>query len=386
MTHSTSYSKERPFFASIIEKRLLSGSGSNRNTFHLVLDLTGSGLMYEVGDSLGVWPEHAPELINKTLKAMRLTGEEKIIPKESEEKIPLRDFLRTQANITDINPKFLREVASRQTNRDKANQLERLLDDAQREEFKIYQEKHEVWDFLAANEEVFFSPQEFVDYLLPLRPRFYSISSSQKCARNEVHLTIASLEYESNGHKRRGVCTHFLAELVEEGNPKIPVFIQSSHGFRLPQDPHGTNLIMIGPGTGIAPFRAFLQERLLHHESKGKHWLFFGEQHRDYDFYYETEWIELSQRGHLEVDFAFSRDQEEKVYVQHKMWEKGESLYRWLEEGAYLYVCGDAQKMAKDVEKTLQEIIQEFGKKEIGEARDYIKKLRQQKRYLRDVY
>jgi sulfite reductase (NADPH) flavoprotein alpha-component len=216
-------------------------------------------------------------------------------------------------------------------------------------------------------------------------PRFYSISSSQRCVGEEIHLTVAPLEYESNGHKRRGVCTHYLCQLVELHDPVIPIFVQSSHGFNLPQDLH-IPLVMIGPGTGVAPFRAFMQERLLHHQSKGRHWLFFGEWNRDYDFFYEEDWLEFSKQGHLRLGLAFSRDQEQKVYVQHKMWEAGEELFQWLEEGAYLYVCGDAQRMAKDVEVALQSIIQEFGKKEAQAAKEYIKHLRQQKRYLRDVY
>ncbi len=376
------YDKQHPFLAFIKERYTLSKPGSQKNTQHLVLDLRGSGLRYDVGDSIGIFPTHDPELVNKTLLSLNATGKE-IIVKQSIAHT-LTDFLTKHGNITDISPKLFREVALRQPDPDKKHALEELKQDDHREACKAYLQKHEVWDFLADNAEVVFTPQELADLLMPLLPRFYSISSSQKFVGEEVHLTIAPLEYESNGHKRRGVCTHFLCELMELENANIPVFIQSSHGFALPQDPH-SHLVMIGPGTGIAPFRAFLQERILE-QSKGKHWLFFGEWNRAYDFFYENDWEEFSQKGHLRMELAFSRDQNEKVYVQHKMLEKGEELFQWLEEGAYLYVCGDAQRMAKDVEITLQSIIQEFGGREAPAAKEYVKHLRQQKRYLRDVY
>lgn len=379
------YHKHNPFLASIKERYALSKTGSGKNTQHLVLDLRGSGLTYQVGDSIGIQPRHDPVLVRKTLKALKATGEEKVHIQPSGVSLSLADFLALKANITDVSPKLFREVLARQTDRDKHYALEELRQECNREALKAYLEKHEVWDFLLANEEAVFTPQEIAALLMPLLPRFYSISSSQKHVGDEVHLTVAPLEYESNGHKRRGVCTHFLCELTDLHDPVVPLFVQPSHGFSLPHDPHAP-LIMIGPGTGIAPFRAFLQERLVHHRSSGRHWLFFGEWNRAYDFFYEEDWSDFCKWGHLRLDLAFSRDQEHKVYVQHKMWESGEELFRWLEEGAYLYVCGDAKRMAKDVENMLQNIVQDYGKKDLQEAREYIKHLRQQKRYLRDVY
>lgn len=379
------YHKGNPFPGSIKERYSLSKAGSQKNTQHLVLDLRGSGLTYQAGDSIGVCPRHDPELIQKTLLALKASGEEKVRIQATGEEMTLADFLALKGNITDVSPKLFREVIARQRDPDKRRALVELSQESNREAMKAYLEKHEVWDFLLANEEAFFTPQEIPSLLMPLLPRFYSISSSQKHVGDEVHLLVAPLEYESNGHKRRGVCTHFLCELTDLHQPNIPLFIQPSHGFYLPQDPH-LPLIMIGPGTGVAPFRAFLQERLVHHRSKGKHWLFFGERNRAYDFFYEEDWNDFSKWGHLRLDLAFSRDQAHKIYVQHKMWEHGEEFFRWLEEGAYLYVCGDARRMAKDVEMMLQAIVQEFGKKEAHEAKEYIRQLRQQKRYLRDVY
>lgn len=386
MTINTSlYHKHNPFLASIKERYTLSKPGSLKNTQHLILDLKGSRITYEVGDSIGVYPRHDPDLVNKTLMALSATGQELIQVKQTQELISLKEFLTAKANITDISPKLFNEMLARQPDGDKKHELSQFLLEHNRQYFKSYLEKHEVWDFLLAHLEVSFKPQEIADLLMPLLPRFYSISSSQRFVGEEVHLTIAPLEYESNGHKRRGVCTHYLFELVELHRPVVPLFVQSSHSFRLPEDIHA-NLLMIGPGTGIAPFRAFMQERLLHQKSKGQHWLFFGEWNRNYDFYYEDEWVELSKWGHLRLESAFSRDQADKVYVQHLMWEKGQELYEWLEKGAYLYVCGDAQRMAKDVEVTLQSILKEFGRKEEREAKEFIKLMRQQKRYLRDVY
>ncbi|CUI15867.1 Sulfite reductase [NADPH] flavoprotein alpha-component [Candidatus Protochlamydia naegleriophila] len=382
---TVAYNKQNPFLASIKERYVLSKPGSKKNTQHLVLNLRGSGLTYEVGDSIGVFPRHATDLINKTLQAAKATGQEHIQLKQTGELISFVGFLSTKGNITDVSQKLLKEVLARQTNADKKHELEQLLEEGNREALKAYLACHEVWDFLLAHVEVNFTPQELADLLMPLLPRFYSISSSQRYVGEEVHLTIAPLEYESNGHKRRGVCTHYLCELVELGDPTVPVFIQPSHGFKLPDDLQAP-MLMIGPGTGIAPFRAFLQERLLHRRAKGRHWLFFGEWNRAYDFFYEEDWRTFEQYGHLRLDAAFSRDQAEKVYVQHKIFEHGEEFFRWLEEGAYLYVCGDAQRMAKDVEAAIQAVIQEYGKIDAQAARDYIKCLRQQKRYLRDVY
>lgn len=382
---SQQYSKQHPFLASIKERYSLCKPGSEKNTQHLVLDLRGSGLTYEVGDSIGIFSQHDPLLVHKTLEAIKATGHESIVSKQSGEIIPLVLFLTKKANITDISPKLVREVYARQINGEKKHQLEVLLEEANSEALKKYLGRHEIWDFLLAHSEVHFTPQELADLLMPLLPRFYSISSSQKYVGDEIHLTIAPLEYESNGHKRRGVCTHYLCELVELHDPSVPIFIQASHGFRLPPNPNDS-MIMIGPGTGVAPFRAFLQERLLFQKSKGKHWLFFGEWKRQSEFFYENEWDAFKSQGHFQLDLAFSRDQEEKIYVQHKMREQGEELYSWLEEGAYFYVCGDAQHMAKDVEAVLYEIIQEYGSKDHAAAKEYIKQMRQQKRYLRDVY
>ncbi len=379
------YNRQNPFPASIKDRYHLSKPGSEKNTRHLVLDLGGSGLSYEPGDSIGVFPVHSDELVSRTLNAMKATGNEFVQLKTTGELIKFSDFLTKSANISDISPKLLREVFGRQPEGEKKHLLELLLQEDQRESLKKYLAKHEVWDFLLFNEEVNFTPQELTDLLMPLLPRFYSISSSQNYVGNEVHLTIAPLEYESGGHRRLGVCTHYLCSRVETGDPVVPVFIQSSHAFRLPEDPN-IPMIMVGPGTGVAPFRAFMQERVLHQGSKGKHWLFFGERHRAYNFFYEEEWPLFAENGHLRLALAFSRDQDEKVYVQDKIRKHGEELFSWLEAGAYFYVCGDAQNMAKDVEVALHDIVAEYGLRNAAEAKEYVRQMRREKRYLRDVY
>lgn len=379
------YTKQNPFLASIKERFCLNKSGSNKNTQHLVLDLSGSNLTYEVGDSIGVFPRHDPKLVEKTLLSMKCKGEEKVFEKGVSKENAFSEFLLTKANITDISPKLFREVYHRQSNPEKKAELEFFLREENRESMKKHIAQHEVWDFLQTHDEVHFAAQELADLLMPMLPRFYSIASSQNHVGNEVHLLIAPVSYESRGYQRVGVSTHYLCTMTPLNEPSIPVFIQPSHNFRLPKDPH-VPLIMIGPGTGVAPFRAFLQERLYYHDSKGKHWLFFGEWNRASDFFYEEEWNHFSRKGHLRIDAAFSRDQSHKIYVQHKMQEQAQELYQWIEEGAYLYVCGDANYMAKDVENTLHAILQEQGSMDPKETRDYVKRLRQQKRYLRDVY
>lgn len=374
--------RNNPFLASIKERYTLSRPGSQKSTHHVILDLANSGISYEVGDSIGVYPQHDPQIVLRTLRAMKASGNEVVCFKE--ENLTLVDFLTSRGNLTEISPKLLKEVCVRQTNQDKKQHLEALLNPDNRDAFKQYAGMREIWDFLLEHEEVFFTHQEFVDLMMPLLPRFYSIASSAKSVGPEVHLTVAHVKYEANGYPRHGICTHYICHMAPLNQPAVPIFIQPAHTFRLPSD-NSTPIIMIGPGTGVAPFRAFMQERIST-GATGKHWLFFGERNREYDFLYEDFWRELVKDDKLRVDVAFSRDQEHKIYVQNMMDEHGSEFYRWLEEGAYLFVCGDAKRMAKDVESMLHQIIRKHGNKDEAEAKLYVKKLRADKRYLRDVY
>lgn len=382
--YSIQYSKDQPFKAAIKERFLLNHPGSKKQTFHLILDLAGSGISYQVGDSIGVMPINDPELVEKTIQAMHATGEEKIVEKQSQLLISLRDFFTRRANITEVSRKLIHEIHARQMDPVKKERLEMLLAEGGRERWKAYQEEHELWDALQENDEVRFTPEEISHLLMPLLPRFYSIASSQMEVEDEVHLTIALLNYCTNGHLRRGVCTHYLCELAPMHQNVVPVYIHPNHGFTLPEN-MASDLIMIGPGTGIAPFRAFMQERIKTNAS-GKNWLFFGEWTHDFDFFYQEFWQELVGQKKLCLHTAFSRDQEQKIYVQHRLMEQAADVYAWMQQGAYVYVCGDARRMAKDVEVMLCKIVEKEGKLSEAEAKAYIKKMRVDKQYLRDVY
>lgn len=378
------YSKAHPFLASIKERYSLCQSGSKKNTQHIVLDLKGSGINYDIGDSIAIFPHNDIETVSKTLQGMHATGSETILDRHGEKEWNLRDFLTTQANITEVNRKLFSEICYRQTNLKKKAHLESLQAEDNKEAFKEYLANRYVWDLLFENSEVTFNLQELCNLFMPLLPRFYSIASSKRVVGDEVHLTVALLQYHTNGYRRLGVCTHYLCNLVPMDAPIVPIYIQPHHGFTIPADDTAP-MIMIGPGTGIAPFRAFMQERMAK-GSSGANWLFFGEWNRSTDFFYEEFWQDLVNKDKLRLDVAFSRDQDFKIYVQHRMLEKGEEFYRWLEKGAYVYVCGDAKHMAKDVEAALLQIIQTHGKLDDQGAKQYLKKLRGDKRYLRDVY
>lgn len=380
MNEGQIYSRLNPFIASVKERYRLSKPGSGKNTQHVTLDLSGSGITYNPGDSIGIYPLNDPHLVEWTLFAMKANGEERVMDKNGEP-FSLREFFQKKANITEISRKLLTVVSQRQVNSLKKEKLEQLMSEGSKEALKEYLAIHEVWDFLEEHVEVHFTPQELCDLLMPLLPRFYSISSSQAVVGDEIHLTVAMLEYETNQTQRRGVCTHYLCNLVPLHEKSVPIFIQPHHGFTLPEN-KGTAMIMIGPGTGIAPFRSFMQERVSQ-QATGKNWLFFGEWNQAYDFFYESYWRELESKGLLKIDTAFSRDQETKLYVQHRIFEKGQEIWEWLSQGAVLYVCGDAERMAKDVDATLHQIVEHFGK---TDPKAYMKQLRQEKRYLRDIY
>lgn len=376
------YNKNNPLMASIKERYSLCGENSHKDTQHIVIDLQGSGLSYQVGDSLAIFPRNEAPAIENTIRAMNATGKEIVFDRMNREWM-LRDFLSAHVNITEVSRKLLSEIHARQTSAQKKEVLGHLHAEGNKEQLKEFLATHHLYDILQAHEEVIFSPQELCQLLMPLLPRFYSIASSSVAVGEEIHLTVALLKYQSNGMVRTGVCTQYLCNTAPLNEATIPVYVQPHHGFTLPHD--DAPIIMVGPGTGVAPFRAFMQERFTR-EAKGKNWLFFGECNRTSNFFYETFWQDLVDRDFLQLDVAFSRDQEHKIYVQHKMLERGEEIFRWIDAGAYFFVCGDASRMAKDVEATLLEIIRTHGNKDEEAAKHYLKQLRAQKRYLRDVY
>jgi sulfite reductase (NADPH) flavoprotein alpha-component len=376
---STRHDRKNPFKARLITSRVLNKAGSAKETRHIEISLEGSGLSYEVGDALGVVPMNCPTLVSEILELLGCDGEE-AVPDADGVETSLRHALQHSYVITQPTLSFVQEVARRSS--DRCSEWAALLAEDKKAEFEKFSYGREVIDFLkyAVGK---FTPKEFVALLRKLQPRLYSISSSPKAHPSEVHLTVGTVRYESHGRARKGVCSTFLAERVEAGGI-VPVFVQTSHGFRLPADP-ATPIIMVGPGTGIAPFRAFLEERRAT-AATGKNWLFFGDQQRASDFLYEEELTAMAHDGFLRLDLAFSRDQAEKIYVQNRMLENAADLWKLLENGAHFYVCGDAKRMARDVGAALHKIIETAGGKSPEEAAAYVQQLKTAKRYQRDVY
>lgn len=381
---SVKYSRTNPLMASIKERYLLCRPGTPKETVHIEIDLADSGMEYEVGDSIAVLPTNDLSLVQEIVGLLGVSGKEIINDPKTGEKIQLRDYLATKANLRDCTRKFVGEICERQNVAEKKLHLEQILESGSSENFKDFQNTNDVLDALDDNKEVSFELQEFCDLLKPIMPRFYSISSSQKAVGNEVHLTVALQKWRSQGRERLGVCTHYLCDMAPLNLPFVPIYVHPHRGFTLPSDSNAP-IIMVGPGTGVAPFRAFMQEREVL-GSTGKNWLFFGEWNRAHHYFYEDYWTSLQKKGKMRVDLAFSRDQDDKIYVQHRMQENGKELYQWLQDGAYLFVCGDASQMAKDVDAALHNIVKEHGCFTDDQAKAFIKGLRKENRYLKDVY
>ncbi len=373
------YSKKNPFPARLLTNRLLNAEGSGKEVRHYEISLAGSGLSYEVGDALGVVPANCNEIVGDILRALGCDGEEAVkIPDGAE--TSLRLALTQHFDITRPSPDLLKAAAERGA---AGGELAGMLDSARKDDLKKFLWGREVIDVITGLTAPFTAP-ELIALLKKLQPRLYSISSSPKAHPDEVHLTIAAVRYDGQGRARKGVCSTFLADRCAD-HTAVPVFVQTSHGFRLP-DNGDVPVIMCGPGTGIAPFRAFLEERLAT-GAKGRNWLFFGDQKRDTDFLYREQLEGWVADGHLtRLDLAFSRDQAEKIYVQNRMLENAAELFSWLESGAHFYVCGDASRMAKDVDAALYQIAETAGGMSKEAAAAYIQKLKADKRYQRDVY
>jgi len=374
------YSRTNPFLATMLVNRRLSGPESEKDTRHFELDLTGWGLSFEVGDSVGVYPTNDPDLVDQIIRALGATGGEQV-PRLKGEPTTLREALLRDYSITQPTPKFLKAIAQRA---DAAPTLSYLLAPDRKQDLQQYLWGMEVIDFLVDHRSAHFSPEEFVGLLSKLQPRLYSVASSLKAFPDQVHLIVDVVRYESNGRLRKGVASSFLAERADA--VPVPVFPSNAKHFHLPENPD-TPIIMVGPGTGIAPFRAYLQERQVT-GAKGKNWLFFGAQHVNCDFAYEEDFDRFMKEGILtRLDCAWSRDQAHKVYVQHKLADNAAEIWKWIDaEGAQFFVCGDARRMAKDVDGTLRKIVQEHGGKTIDQANEYVEKLKSEKRYKRDVY
>jgi sulfite reductase (NADPH) flavoprotein alpha-component len=378
LTAQPTYSRANPFPAKLLVNRRLSGPGSEKDTRHIELSLAGSGLSYEVGESIAVYPTNCPELVEEMIATLGASGEESV-PNNKGGTTTFREALLRDYSITQPTPKILRAIAERAS---AAPLLNELLAPDRKQDLDTYLWGMETIDFLQEHPSIRFAPAEFVGLLSKLQPRLYSVASSLKAFPEQVHFIIDVVTYESHGRQRKGVCSTFLADRCDHS--PVPVFPSKSK-FHLPED-NDAPIIMVGPGTGVAPFRAFLQERQAI-GARGKTWLFFGAQREQSDFSYREEFEKFSADGWLtRLDTAFSRDQAQKIYVQHRMLEAGDELWKWLEEGAYFYVCGDAKRMAKDVDAALRKIVQEKGGLKIEAASDYVEKLKTNKRYRRDVY
>ncbi len=373
------HSRTTPFPARLLVNRSLTGEGSGKEVRHFAISLAESGLSYEAGDALGVIPANCPALVSDVLAALGCDGEEAVKSPDGSE-TSFRNALLRHYGITQPTSGLLEAIAERAQSAD----LKNFLAPANKAALEKHLHGREVMDFLVAHPLARFTPPEFVALLRKLNPRLYSIASSPKAHPGEVHLCVGIVRYDAHGRGRKGVCSTFLADRVE-GETAVPVFTQVAHGFRLPAN-LDTPVIMVGPGTGIAPFRAFLEERQAT-AARGRNWLFFGDQKRSTDFLYRDELETMFQNGVLtKLDLAFSRDKAEKIYVQHRMTEHAKELWSWLEEGAHFYVCGDAKRMAKDVDLALHELIQTAGGKSAEQAKEYVAALKTAKRYQRDVY
>ena len=372
------YDRRNPFLSKIISRALLNKPGCTRETWHFVLDLQGSDMEYTPGDSVGIIPENDPKKVEKIIQALAAKGTEEIDDGKGQ-KYTFRDYLLRKANLAHPTKKLFQEIAAV-----KKDAFEKLLEKENEEALKLYLAQVDVEE-LVSEQQVQFEPTIFCKLLAPLLPRLYSIASAKSCVGHEVHLTVARARYHIDSKERRGICSHFLCDLANENEASIPLYLQPTRDFCLPQN-DATPIIMIGPGTGVAPFRAFMQERISRDAPPRKCWLFFGFLNLKNDFFYEECWYAMVNSGMLSVYVAFSRDQEEKIYVQDRMWQKREEFWQWLTNGAVIYVCGDASRMAKDVDHMLHTIAQSEGKlDEIG-ARDFVKALRLEKRYIKDVY
>ena len=382
---ATPYSRKNPFVAELVRAEPLTKPGSQKDTRHFIISLAGSGLAYTPGDSLAVIARNAPALVEEVIALLGFDGDTPVRDAQGQS-IPFRQALTRNFILNRASKKIMSGLAEGMPQGEQRNQLMEIVDNG--EVLSDYVHTRDYVDILREFDEAKFeTPESFLAQLSPIPPRLYSIASSLAAHPGEVHLCVAIVRYETHGRRKSGLATGFLADDTRPGQRNIPIYVQESKSFRLPQD-GARDIIMIGPGTGIAPFRAFLEQRALD-GATGRNWLYFGEQHRATDFFYEDEFTAMQQAGRLHrLDLAFSRDQAEKIYVQHRLKENARELWSWLQGGAYLYVCGDAHRMAKDVHQAIIDIAQQHGGLSPEAAAEYVNVtlMKTERRYLRDVY
>ncbi len=373
---TSAYNKSNPFSAEILVNQKITGGKSGKDVRHIELSIEGSGLTYEPGDSLAILPMNPPELVGELLQQLKLDGQQSVVVREKP--VKLIDALREQLEITAVNLAFLRGWAEKAA----SEQLSALLAASDPDALGDFVDTHQIIDVVRK----FPAPvdaQTFVDLLRRLSPRSYSIASSLAANPDEVHLTVAEVRYTAHGSEHWGAASTHLVDRLQAGDT-VPVFVERNTRFRLPAD--DVPIVMIGPGTGVAPFRAFVEERK-EKNATGDNWLFFGDRSFDNDFLYQLEWQRHLKQGSLtRLDVAFSRDQRQKIYVQDRMRENGAELYRWIENGAAIYVCGDSKHMAGDVNTALIDVLVTHGGLQADAAEQRLKELRTAGRYQRDVY
>lgn len=354
------YHRTHPFPAKIKDRYQLTKNGSTKETYHVTLDIAGSGISYKVGDSFGIYAPNDPGIVDRILKGFKWDPQTPVSHPRSGHLFTLEEYLTSQANLSRVTTSLLHQ-------------------------FNLGGDPGamDVLDLALQFGPPPFEAAQFIAALGPLLPRFYSVASSQLLHPDEVHLLVTLTQFQHGSELRYGVASHFLCRRAGF-ETIVPTYVQPTSHFTLPSSQE-IPIIMVGPGTGVAPFRGFLQERL-HTSASGKNWLFFGERNQKTDFYYEEYWNSLADQNKLQLDLAFSRDQENKLYVQHRLLEKGAEIWAWLKKGAHVYVCGDADPMAKEVEAAILQICTSHGSCSLDEAKAYLKKLRQEKRYLADVY
>lgn len=377
--HAAKYTRNNPYISAVLYNELLTAAGSEKETRHIELALE-EGMTYTPGDAVAIIPDNRNELVEATLAALGFKGDERVLDHYKVE-ISLEEALRTRLGIGKLARGSLNQFAKLAPENEKLKALTGPEHKAQAEE---YCWGREFIDLATDFPGVVTDPQQLFHVLQRLTPRMYSIASSQAMHKDNVQTTVRVIRYESHGRRRQGVASGQLGDRLPKG-AKVPIFLHSNNNFRLPADTNAP-VIMIGPGTGIAPFRAFLEERQATGQ-KGDNWLFFGEQREALDFLYKDQFAAMQKDGVLtRMDTAFSRDQAKKVYVQDRMREKSTELYKWLQRGAYFYVCGDASRMAKDVEAALLDVIAKGANGTLDFAAEYLSAMKKQKRYQRDVY
>ncbi len=374
----TEYSKNNPFYAKIKHRKLVNLAESTKNNYHLVIDLEGSDIEYKVGDALGIFPNNIKEEVDEIIFLIQESASDMLKDPRKDTSISVKTFLTTKVNLMRLTTPLLQFIADK----DKKSPLRTILDN---KEAKLnFIDNYTLLEVLKIHAPLKLSIHDYAYTLAPMLPRLYSIASSPLTDPTAVDLLISTFTHKHGSQIRSGLGSHYLCSVAKVNSTPISLYLHPTKTFTLPKDPSAP-IIMIGPGTGIAPYRGFLQERIAK-KSPGKNWLFFGERNRKSDFYYEEYLTQLEVTGQLKLSLAFSRDQENKLYVQHLMEKHSKELWTWIQEGAYIYVCGDAKRMAKDVNIALQRIVETEGNLSHDESKTLIRKWRKSNRYLMDVY